>query len=606
VTTTEAPTAPARRSLGWLSATAALATYAVGAVALYSRLPLVPSAQMPVTPLSDNAQQVWFLAWPAHALAHGQNPFVSNYMNFPDGLNMMANTSMLLLGVLFAPLTWIAGPIATYVTLLRLGFFASSASACLAARRLGASWWAAFVAGAVFGFGAQRMADGLQHVFLAVDVVLPWVVVCAVRLYERRYGWLRFSLATAALISVDFLISAERAAMEVIIVVAAIVIDLAVSRESSRAKDLAAALGATLAGTAVLLCVPLWYFFFGPQAVHGQPHRFLGWPTSWHAIFQPGGYAWWAPFGHDVSSASALLGAWFNPSFIGVGLVAAAALGIYRHRREGFTWCAVGVAAAFWLTSFGPRIFLGISVPGPYSVIASLPLVRDALPSRYMEVVVLAVAWFAGRSLDAGRDEAPSSSQVLRIAAAVAVVAGLLGLVPGQRVAPADAGVPAWLSTGVAAQALPDGASVMTYPYAIVLLNQPILDQSQSGRWYRLVGGQAIVPGGVDDVTHGVEPLAPTLVFDALYRSALADPNAPVALPFPVGPLPPLSAETFASFRRFASDNKITYVFWRQWGYHPELALHYLEGSFGSPTSYDAGRVMVWHVGAESASAPPG
>jgi hypothetical protein len=574
-------------------------------LALYSRLPLVPSAQMPVTPLSDNAQQVWFLAWPAHAIAHGQNPFVSNYMNYPDGLNMMSNTSMLLLGVLFAPLTWLAGPIATYVTLLRLGFFASSASALLCARRLGASWWAAFVVGGAFGFGAQRMADGLQHVFLAVDVVLPWVVLCVVRLYQRRYGWLRFGLTTAALISADFLISAERAAMEVIIVAVAVGIDLAVSRDRARARELARAVATAAGATIVVLCVPLWYFFFGPQSVHGPPHKFLGWPTSWRAIFEPGAYAWWAPFGHETSSASALLGAWFNPSFIGIGLVAAAAIGVYRHRRDGFTWCALAVASAFWLTSFGPRIWIGGAVPGPYSVLARLPLLRDALPSRYMEVVALAVAWFAGRSLDAGRGEPAAASRALRVAAVVAVVVGALGLVPGQRVASVDAGVPAWLSGSAAASALPEGSAVMTYPYAIVLWNQPILDQSQSGRWYRLVGGQAIVPGE-SDPTHGVQPLAPTIVFDALYRSAQADPNAPVNLPFAVGPLPPLNAATFRSFDEFVANNRIHYVFWRVWGYHPDLARRYLEGAFGSPTSYDGGRALVWRPGAEGAPAPSG
>jgi hypothetical protein len=54
-------------------------------------------------PGGDQGQEVWFLGWPAYALAHGLNPFYSTWMNHPRGVNLMANTSMPLLGILGRP-----------------------------------------------------------------------------------------------------------------------------------------------------------------------------------------------------------------------------------------------------------------------------------------------------------------------------------------------------------------------------------------------------------------------------------------------------------------------------------------------------------------------
>ena len=46
----------------------------------------------------DSALFLWFFAWPAHALAHGLDPFFSTAMSHPGGVNLLANTSELALG----------------------------------------------------------------------------------------------------------------------------------------------------------------------------------------------------------------------------------------------------------------------------------------------------------------------------------------------------------------------------------------------------------------------------------------------------------------------------------------------------------------------------
>ena len=59
----------------------------------------------------DPNQAAWFLAHTAHAIATLSNPFVSHLINVPDGANMLANTSTIAVGALFAPITLHFGPI---------------------------------------------------------------------------------------------------------------------------------------------------------------------------------------------------------------------------------------------------------------------------------------------------------------------------------------------------------------------------------------------------------------------------------------------------------------------------------------------------------------
>ena len=53
----------------------------------------------------DNFQTMWFLNWVPYAIGHGLNPFHSSLVNVPFGVNLLDQTSVLLLGLLLAPVT---------------------------------------------------------------------------------------------------------------------------------------------------------------------------------------------------------------------------------------------------------------------------------------------------------------------------------------------------------------------------------------------------------------------------------------------------------------------------------------------------------------------
>ena len=61
----------------------------------------------------DPALFLWFFQWPATALAHGQNPFFSTALFHPEGINLLAQTSVTGMSLPLVPVTWIWGPVAS-------------------------------------------------------------------------------------------------------------------------------------------------------------------------------------------------------------------------------------------------------------------------------------------------------------------------------------------------------------------------------------------------------------------------------------------------------------------------------------------------------------
>ncbi|MGH9129540.1 MAG: hypothetical protein ACRDY2_11405 [Acidimicrobiales bacterium] len=154
---------------GWSAAV--VACYAV----------LAGFAYWPVGPLAGNAltcrcgdptQQLWFLSWVRFALAGGHNPLLSTWQNYPHGVNVAANPSMPLLGLLGAPLSWLLGPISTFNLLLRLAFVCSASAMYAVLRRVTASRATRFLGGLAYGFSPYLIGQGALHLNLAF-VPLP-------------------------------------------------------------------------------------------------------------------------------------------------------------------------------------------------------------------------------------------------------------------------------------------------------------------------------------------------------------------------------------------------------------------------------------------------
>src|SRR5579863_9905463 len=130
--TTEAPTWGARRAL---RIAVPIAIYAVLAAAVFAPgWPWDPH-RLPSCNCADYAKIAAFLEWTPWALLHGHNPFLTTYQDYPTGVNLAANTTMPFVGILFAPLTLTAGPIATMNLVARIALAGSATTSFIVLRR---------------------------------------------------------------------------------------------------------------------------------------------------------------------------------------------------------------------------------------------------------------------------------------------------------------------------------------------------------------------------------------------------------------------------------------------------------------------------------------
>jgi hypothetical protein len=118
--TVEAPAsqAPAARGhAGRLEVVAMLVLSVALAVAMWHiawEHPLTTQVGSP----GDSDEYSWFLAWIPYSLGHGLDPLISSYVNFPHGVNLMWNTSVILPGLVMSPITLIFDAALSYNILI--------------------------------------------------------------------------------------------------------------------------------------------------------------------------------------------------------------------------------------------------------------------------------------------------------------------------------------------------------------------------------------------------------------------------------------------------------------------------------------------------------
>ncbi len=83
----------------------------------------------------DAAFTMWYLGWTPHALGHGIDPFFTDSLFFPSGVNTLWNVSLPLPGVLLAPLTARWGVVFSYNVLIVLAFGATAPACSTASPR---------------------------------------------------------------------------------------------------------------------------------------------------------------------------------------------------------------------------------------------------------------------------------------------------------------------------------------------------------------------------------------------------------------------------------------------------------------------------------------
>jgi hypothetical protein len=532
-----------------------LAAYA-GAYLAYQLLALVAwwhlladgiASSLP-TKSGDPGEEVWFLATLPHALSSGSNPFFSHAIFAPQGVNLLANTSMDLLGLVFSPVTVLAGPIATFSVASLLAPATSALGAFALCRRHVSFTPAAWVGGLVYGFGPFLATDlRFGHLDLTWLVFPPLIFLALERLLEpeaeARHRLARGAVV-GALVVMQFFVSTELLAITVIMVMVALVLWLVVARGRAvrRLGDAAAGLALALAVPAVALAYPIWFAVAGPRHISG---------AVWPHIDRLS-----ASLAAAVLLHGELAGVRFisegNGSYLGIGLLAVLVLGAIRFWDDTRLRAALAMAAAAYVASLGYSLHAGttdLRVPLPAAVLGHLPLVNSIIPERFAAMVDL----FAGLSLAAicdgvrkeGLVRARAASSGRRgartgVPAVVAVAAvALVPLVfePSWPYPAEPLALPAVLRAGAGSAGGPAGTApdhspsagrltglVEVFPTTPQAVSGEMVAQAEEGFGYELGTGYAIVPGPRGHGTQQPPLTAVTLVFAAASLDRLTLP----------------------------------------------------------------------------------
>src|SRR6202795_429653 len=168
---------------------------------------------------------IWYLRWVPFAIGHGLNPLFTSYLDFPDGINLMWQTSVPLLGLLLAPITLTLGPIFAYNLLMTASMALAAWCAVLAFRRHVERPWAAALGGLLFGFSPSMLAQSLGHPHVGVVFICPLMLIAFEEavLRQQRLPW-RLGAIIGAMAAAQLLISEELLLTQVLVACVALAI----------------------------------------------------------------------------------------------------------------------------------------------------------------------------------------------------------------------------------------------------------------------------------------------------------------------------------------------------------------------------------------------
>ncbi|MEU5526893.1 DUF2079 domain-containing protein [Micromonospora chersina] len=437
-----------------------------------------PNTRMITVNSSDQALFEWLLAFGGHAVTHGENPLFTHLINVPDGVNLAVNTSITAYAVVFAPLTYLVGPPATFLVILTLNLAATAVAwYWLLSRQLVASRLAAGVGGLFIAYCPAMVSHANAHLNWTAGWLVPLLIWGVLRL--RRPGRaVAGGIVLGVLVAVAFSIAAEGLFFTALAVALFLLVWALhrVRRAEVRAAlpSFLRGLGVTALVAGVLLAYPLWLHFAGPQRFHGT-----GFDPMIHSedIAAYGSYprrslAGWAGLGTSLAP---------NPteenSFFGIPLLLLAVacfVLLWRRADRAFraTLTALGVTAVvFAVLSWGPTAkWNGRRTDQllPFGVLDNLPVINAALPSRLALVVAPVIGLLLAYAVDTLRARPPRHRST-QLAWAIGFAAALLPLLPTPLLTSVREPIPAFITSGAWQRYVSPGGVLTPLPLTVDL-----------------------------------------------------------------------------------------------------------------------------------------
>ncbi|MFY1669377.1 hypothetical protein ACN27G_05380 [Plantactinospora sp. WMMB334] len=416
---------------------------------------------------TDHSWFEWLFAHGAYSLRHLEDPLFSARQNAPDGVNLMANTSLLGVTLPLAPLTWAFGPQVTYALYLGGALAATSATSYwMLSRHLVSSRGAAFVGGAFLGFapGIIHHANG-QPNFVS-NFLLPLIVVRVLRLGEPG-RWLRNGVVLGLLVAYQIFINEEMLLLTALACAVVVPLHVAFRWSLMRARLWTYLRALGVGGLLALLLAgyPIWYQFNGPQSYRGlQGGVFHNWGEDLRAF---------VTYSRDTIAGSPevekTIGITEQNTWLGWPLVGLAVLlAVLLWRSSVAARIAGLLGAGFALASLGRQVRVDGELTdheGPWHLLPEdLPLVEMMMPTRLSLVTVAAVGVLVAlgwNEVAKSRGGAPARVRILGYAA---IALALLPIVPRPLPAMHVDPPPHFITSGAWRPYVPAGRTLVPVP----------------------------------------------------------------------------------------------------------------------------------------------
>jgi Glycosyltransferase family 87 len=500
-------------------AAVAIVIYAALSVALFSSTWVHP-ASWSIGVVGDPQQLMWFMGWSPFALTHGLNPLFTSYIDYPGGVNLMWNASLLLPATVLGPLTALAGFVVAYNVLMTLAVALSAWTAYLLIRRYVSSQVAAGVGGALYGFSPFMTAHSLGHSQLTLAFMPPILLLLldeTVHVQRRRpyvSGLLLGVAAAAQLLTGEELLAITALAGFLLLCLA-----VAMRPDQVRPHLRHAVIGLVSAAIVflILVAVPIGFQFFGPQHIFGAAHTpniyvndafsFIV-PTRLMLLSPAGAIALSDRFSGNVVEASSYVGVLLALllAFITVRywrrlevrlaaltsvLVTILSMGITIHIAGKNTTIPVFVLGVVFLLVQRNRagwLMVFLTFFG-WLAMSRLPVLNNILPARLMLVVYLLAGLLIAVWLDEVREWGPQQQWLGWLAAA----ASLVLLLPAVPYPSSQVAIPAFFAGGAASR-IPEGSVALVVPFSISGDARAMIWQEQTGMRFRMPEGYAFIP----------------------------------------------------------------------------------------------------------------
>jgi hypothetical protein len=384
----------------------AAALYLLLALALFAR-GLIGRSGYFIGRGADPSVMMWFFNWWRFALAHRLNPLFTDWLWAPLGINLTWTTCVPLPSLASIPFQFALGEPATYNVMALLLVSAAAWSAFLLCYRITSRFWPSLLGGYVFGFSPYMLGQLLAHLVQFATFPIPLIALVVLKRLDDEISARRFVAWLTVLLTVEFLCSAELLATLTVAGGFGMAIALTVFDNETRERLLGLIAPAAIAYllTAIVLSPYLYQML-----AKDYPHAPIFPPDYFSADL----LAFVVPtetnlFG-TINAARRIAGGFSgdlyeNGAYLGIVLIVF--IEIFRRR--------------FWTTSRGKFLILTLAVlivaamgsslhigskptlPLPWALLGSLPILSIALPERlmlyaFLIVGVMLAIWLASSS----------------------------------------------------------------------------------------------------------------------------------------------------------------------------------------------------------------